>query len=400
VDRGLAEVPPVLSVDDCEDDGRQGAGGGLWFVFSACRETRYGTVTLLYSLSTSSLPALAPEYPYPEGLIDCISSYLFLTQPPPVTQHPTEPAPSYLNVAPQNIVMGGDSAGGNYVLCLLTWLRDNKYALPAGATLLSPAAELTCSNPDFQLNRFDYLPWAPWTNVKVPDYAREGGTPAIGGATAGLDAVSVTAGSTEFSVGEAEPDEDQLHLYCKNHEIFTPYVSPLIYSNMEGFPPVLVQVGDAERIWGQGLGVALKLARTGGAHGVRFESYRNQVHVFQMFAPIRKNSLGFTAMIRLGQFIDTVISQPSSPQPSKDIPTEFIEVDIDGTVRTVGDAPFRTRMAAMCEKVRKHKGGRDPDKNNGAFTADKQVPRAAYIWEGVRLDWYEKAAGDDPNAKL
>lgn len=53
----------------------------------------------------------APQFPWPCGLQDCIASYLWLIDPPHGAAH----AP----VNPKNIILAGDSAGGNLSLVLV-----------------------------------------------------------------------------------------------------------------------------------------------------------------------------------------------------------------------------------------------------------------------------------------
>ena len=51
---------------------------------------------------------LAPQYPWPCGLQDCIAAYLWLIDPPKDAGHKP--------VDPKNIIIGGDSCGGNLTL--------------------------------------------------------------------------------------------------------------------------------------------------------------------------------------------------------------------------------------------------------------------------------------------
>lgn len=67
---------------------------------------------------------LAPESQFPGPLHDVVSAYLRLVEE--------------LHIPPENIIICGDSAGGGLTLALLMYLRDNAYALPSGAILLSP----------------------------------------------------------------------------------------------------------------------------------------------------------------------------------------------------------------------------------------------------------------------
>jgi acetyl esterase/lipase len=71
---------------------------------------------------------LAPDNPFPAALDDCVTSYIWL-----LSQGYTA----------QNILMAGDSAGGNLTITSLMKLRDSGYPLPAAAACLSPVTDLT-----------------------------------------------------------------------------------------------------------------------------------------------------------------------------------------------------------------------------------------------------------------
>jgi len=88
---------------------------------------------------------LAPQFPFPCGLQDCLAAYLHLLQ----TQDPS------------TIVLAGDSAGGGMVVSLLCVLRNQGIALPAGAILISPWVDLTHSFPSVAGDApLDYIPQA------------------------------------------------------------------------------------------------------------------------------------------------------------------------------------------------------------------------------------------------
>ncbi|KAL8279364.1 hypothetical protein RQP46_008176 [Phenoliferia psychrophenolica] len=75
--------------------------------------------------------------PSPAALQDAIAVYDHLTHVD--------------KVAPEDLVLIGDSAGGNIALALATWLRDEGFAAPGGLLLLSPwcdpAAECPPTGP-------------------------------------------------------------------------------------------------------------------------------------------------------------------------------------------------------------------------------------------------------------
>jgi acetyl esterase/lipase len=86
---------------------------------------------------------LAPQFPFPCGLQDCLAAYLYL-----LTIHD-----------PSQIILAGDSAGGGMVLSVLCLLRDQGIPLPAGAILISPWVDLTHSFPSVaQPAPLDYIP--------------------------------------------------------------------------------------------------------------------------------------------------------------------------------------------------------------------------------------------------
>lgn len=86
---------------------------------------------------------LAPQFPFPCGLQDCLAAYLFLLD----------------TVDPSAIVLAGDSAGAGMVMSLLVVLRDQGVPMPAGAVLISPWVDLTHSFPSVALNNpMDYIP--------------------------------------------------------------------------------------------------------------------------------------------------------------------------------------------------------------------------------------------------
>ncbi|WP_305093270.1 alpha/beta hydrolase [Prescottella sp. R16] len=73
---------------------------------------------------------LAPENPYPAGLDDAVRNYRYVLDQ---------------GFLPENIVVAGESAGGNLTAALLLRLQQEKLPLPAGGYLLSPWLDMTQS---------------------------------------------------------------------------------------------------------------------------------------------------------------------------------------------------------------------------------------------------------------
>lgn len=86
---------------------------------------------------------LAPQFPFPCGLQDCLAAYLFLLE----------------TVDSSAIVLAGDSAGAGMLISLMVILRDQGVPMPAGAVLISPWVDLTHSFPSVAAhNPMDYIP--------------------------------------------------------------------------------------------------------------------------------------------------------------------------------------------------------------------------------------------------
>ena len=95
--------------------------------------------------------------------------------------------------------------------------------------------------------------------------------------------------------------KDRSQLYVKhNNDLTHPYASP-IFSNenpLKPISPMLIQVGDAERLRDDGIVFAERIFKNSP---IRLELYQDQVHVFQIFAPFE--AFSDHALQRIGNFI-------------------------------------------------------------------------------------------------
>ncbi|WVQ96171.1 hypothetical protein IAU59_003274 [Kwoniella sp. CBS 9459] len=165
---------------------------------------------------------LAPQYPFPCGLLDALASYLYLIDPPPGAHRP---------ILPSNIIMMGDSAGGGMVISLLIIIREMGLPMPAGASLISPWVDLTHSMPsiggwdggDFiPSSGFHYKPSCAW--------------PPLPG-----DGVTVT-----MPDGSEQHFDEQIQMYCPNNLLTHPLVSPVNLGSLGGLCPLLIVGGGGE----------------------------------------------------------------------------------------------------------------------------------------------------------
>jgi acetyl esterase/lipase len=78
---------------------------------------------------------LAPEHPYPAGLEDAMKAYRQILGS---------------GISPGNLVVGGESAGGNLATALLLKAREDGLPQPAGLYLLSPWLDMTTTGESYQ----------------------------------------------------------------------------------------------------------------------------------------------------------------------------------------------------------------------------------------------------------
>jgi monoterpene epsilon-lactone hydrolase len=192
---------------------------------------------------------LAPENPFPAALEDAIKSYRWLVSS---------------GIPPEQIVIGGDSAGGGLTLATLLSLRDAGDTLPASAVLLSPWTDLEGTGESME-TRKEIDPWLS------PD------------ATRAIPAMYIR---------ELNPKH--------------PLVSP-IYADLEGLPPLFVQVGNDEILLEDSIRL-VERARDAGVD-VSFKVWDDMWHVFQTF-PIPEAK---QAIEEIGEYVvqklDKVISK-------------------------------------------------------------------------------------------
>lgn len=97
---------------------------------------QFGQPTFTRALSIDYRLCASHPYPtstpFPTSLLDALAGYLYLTRT--------------LGFKPENVFIGGDSAGGNLAQSLVRYLRDNPQlglGLPGGMVLFSPWADPT-----------------------------------------------------------------------------------------------------------------------------------------------------------------------------------------------------------------------------------------------------------------
>lgn len=163
---------------------------------------------------------LAPEHPFPAGLMDALGAYRWLLD-------------NGRNA--ESIGVFGDSAGGGLALALALIARDEGLPLPGALAVLSPSTDQTRSgDTQTTLAAFD------------PILGPGSGTPG--------------------------------HLYAGDEPLTNPLISP-IYADLTGIGPLLIQVGTRERL----LSGSVRLARSAREAGVdvTLDVWEGMWHVWQ-----------------------------------------------------------------------------------------------------------------------
>lgn len=188
---------------------------------------------------------VAPNHPYPAALEDALSSFNWL-----IEQGYTE----------NQIIIGGDSAGGGLAMALCMYLKAHGRKLPKAIIAMSPWTDMTASGESYQFN-FEKDPLFGNTTDSVlfnRDY-----------------------------VGDESEEK--------------PYVSPL-FGDFHGFPPMLIQAGSYEMLLSDSIAVAQKATESGVA--VELQIYEGMFHDFQMAGQMIPESKD--AWSAVGRFIETL----------------------------------------------------------------------------------------------
>lgn len=186
-----------------------------------------------------------PDWHYPAPMMDAVSAYKALLAQ---------------GCRPENIIIAGDSAGGNLTLVTLLSLREQGLPLPAAAVLISPWADLTCSGETLFSNA-DVEPMIP------------------------LNALRFISSS-----------------YARGQDPSAPMLSP-VFADLSGLPPLMIQVGTIEVL----LSDAQRIAERALACDVpcRLQEWEGMVHVFQALGGwLPEASL---ALREIGAFVDQQI---------------------------------------------------------------------------------------------
>ncbi|OMJ26773.1 Esterase [Smittium culicis] len=192
----------------------------------------------------------APENPFPACIYDGLIFFKHLIK---------------CGFKPENIVVSGDSAGGNLAAVLLLLIKAENMVQPRGCILYSPWVDLSYARPQSSHNaKYDFIP------ASTIDYP---GT------------------SVRIYVAPGKPLDDNLRKLLNN-----PIVSP-VYGDFSDCAPIYIQAGEAEVLlydidyFAEHINSHPKIVLEGRKHpGFSniterniYESYVGMVHVFFLF---------------------------------------------------------------------------------------------------------------------
>jgi phosphinothricin tripeptide acetyl hydrolase len=217
-------------------------GGG--YVIGSPRSHRHLAAAIAGAAGASALLLdyrLAPEHPFPAAVEDATAAYRWLLD---------------RAIAPERIVIAGDSAGGGLTVATLLALREARVPLPAGGVCISPWVDLTCAGASYE------------TMAAADPIVRRAGV------------------------------EEMARAYLGATSPRTPLASPL-FADLRGLPPLLIHVGSDEVL----LDDAVQLAERAKAAGVHatLEIYDRMIHVWHWFLPMLDEAQ--TAVEAIGRFV-------------------------------------------------------------------------------------------------
>jgi len=165
---------------------------------------------------------LAPKYPFPAGVNDCISAYQWMLD---------------RKIKAENIVFLGESSGGNLVLATALGCKQRNIPLPAGIAAISPVVDLNFGFPAYQ-ERID-------RECIIP----------------------------------RNQDRFAQHEYMQDKDLSNPLASPY-YGDCTNFPPVFIGVSTEESLFDDSVKMHEKLLKEGVDS--KLIVWENMWHTFYM----------------------------------------------------------------------------------------------------------------------
>lgn len=190
---------------------------------------------------------VAPEHVYPAALVDAEKVYDYLL------------AEGY---EPENIIVTGDSAGGNLTMALVGKLVDDGKPVPSGIVAMSPWADLAAKGESYAE-----------TSTRIHD-----------------DAMFGKKKKCTYDDHKKYLIETVCSPYAGDTPLDDPGLSP-VYRSYEGYPPMLVIVGGAELLFSDS-DTIVKKAKAAGVDAT-LSPYKGVFHVFPIFGFTKEAKLAW-----------------------------------------------------------------------------------------------------------
>ncbi|WP_067476145.1 alpha/beta hydrolase [Actinomadura hibisca] len=224
--------------------------GGGWI---CCGLNTHRPMVARFS-AAAGVPALSVDYrmipavAFEEEVEDCVTAYRWLLEE--------------RGIAPENVVIMGDSAGGYLTFATALRAREEGLPQPAALVALSPMLDMD------------------------------------------LTAKLAHANMTLDPSAPGPLLERLVEGFLGHLDVTDPAVSP-IRADLSGLPPTLLTAGSTELLYCDSELMARRLAESGVP--VTLQVWDRQLHVFQMFGPLLPESR--TAIAELGAFVRTAYEQ-------------------------------------------------------------------------------------------
>jgi acetyl esterase/lipase len=208
--------------------------GGAWALLHSCAYNHiFRDLTEPSSSQVMSIEyRLIPQVPLLSQLEDVLAGYFYLSAPA---------SQGGAGNKTSQIVVGGESAGAHLCSMLLHILRNTNTPNFAGSYLISPAVDLTFSQPSFFENsNRDYL-WQEEAPVRV-----DSGGMHIYSNLSSL----IYNNSPKYASDRMKKDGS---VFGPKELLIWPEISPLLDSNMNGLPPAIIIVGDRDSLRDTGI---------------------------------------------------------------------------------------------------------------------------------------------------
>lgn len=177
---------------------------------------------------------VAPKNIFPAALEDVFAAYELLL---------------IRNIPPENIIVSGDSAGGNLALALSLYLKEKNLPQPKALILISPSVNMKNNLPS---RKYNY--------------------------------------EKDFVLGKGSPYYKNIEnrAYAKGQNLKNPLLSPL-YADLKNLPPMLIQVGGYELF----LDDCLEFTKKAAADNVKvtLTVYPEVPHDFPLMLPALQESV-------------------------------------------------------------------------------------------------------------